>query len=48
MKNDLANYIERRKRRDERFAKDFEKGYARFKWKLAGRQIKCRKCATPG
>ena len=31
MKNDVANYIERRKRADKVFAKDFDAGYEEFK-----------------
>ena len=31
MKNDVANYIERRKRADKAFAKDFDSGYEEFK-----------------
>ena len=31
MKNDVENYIERRKRTDKAFAKNFEAGYAEFK-----------------
>ena len=31
MKNDVENYIERRKRNDKAFAKDFDAGYAEFK-----------------
>jgi HTH-type transcriptional regulator/antitoxin HipB len=31
MKNDVENYIERRKRTDKEFAKDFDAGYEEFK-----------------
>jgi HTH-type transcriptional regulator / antitoxin HipB len=31
MKNDVTNYIERRKQADKAFAKDFDSGYAEFK-----------------
>jgi HTH-type transcriptional regulator/antitoxin HipB len=31
MKNDVQNYIERRKRADKVFAKDFDVGYEEFK-----------------
>ena len=31
MKNDVENYIERRKRKDKAFAKDFDAGNAEFK-----------------
>jgi len=31
MKNDVENYIERRKRADKVFAKDFDRGYGEFK-----------------
>jgi ribosome-binding protein aMBF1 (putative translation factor) len=31
MKNDVTNYIERRKRADKGFAKDFDSGYEEFK-----------------
>jgi ribosome-binding protein aMBF1 (putative translation factor) len=31
MKNDVENYIERRKRSDKVFAKDFDSGYEEFK-----------------
>jgi HTH-type transcriptional regulator / antitoxin HipB len=31
MKNDVGNYIERRKRTDKGFAKDFDAGYEEFK-----------------
>ena len=31
MKNDVENYIERRKRNDKAFAKDFDAGYGEFK-----------------
>ncbi|MGH7991537.1 MAG: helix-turn-helix domain-containing protein [Limisphaerales bacterium] len=31
MKNDVENYIERRKRSDKTFAKDFDAGYEEFK-----------------
>ena len=31
MKNDVDNYIERRKRDDKAFAKDFDAGYEEFK-----------------
>ena len=31
MKNDVENYIARRKRTDRAFAKDFETGYEQFK-----------------
>ena len=31
MKNDVENYIERRKRTDKVFAKDFDAGYEEFK-----------------
>lgn len=31
MKNDVASYIERRKRADKAFAKDFDGGYEEFK-----------------
>jgi ribosome-binding protein aMBF1 (putative translation factor) len=31
MKDDLGKYISRRKKRDAKFAKDFERGYREFK-----------------
>jgi HTH-type transcriptional regulator / antitoxin HipB len=31
MKNDVENYVERRKRADKAFAKDFDVGYEEFK-----------------
>ena len=31
MKNDVTNYIERRRQADKTFAKDFDSGYAEFK-----------------
>lgn len=31
MKNDVTNYIERRKRTDKTFGKDFDSGYEEFK-----------------
>jgi HTH-type transcriptional regulator/antitoxin HipB len=31
MKNDVGNYIERRKRNDKAFGKDFDAGYGEFK-----------------
>jgi len=31
MRNDVENYIERRKRADKAFAKDFDSGYEKFK-----------------
>ena len=31
MKSDVANYMERRKRADKAFAKDFDSGYEEFK-----------------
>jgi HTH-type transcriptional regulator / antitoxin HipB len=40
MKNDVTNYIERRKRADQRFAKDFEAGYEEFKIGLMLRQAR--------
>src|ERR1035437_7572089 len=40
MKNDVENYIERRKRTDKTFAKDFEAGYAEFKIGLMLREAR--------
>jgi ribosome-binding protein aMBF1 (putative translation factor) len=40
MKNDVENYIERRKRTDKTFAKDFEAGYAEFKIGLLLREAR--------
>ena len=40
MKNDVENYIERRKRTDKTFAKDFETGYAEFKIGLMLREAR--------
>ena len=40
MKNDVKNYIERRKRGDKTFAKDFEAGYADFKIGVMLRQAR--------
>ena len=40
MKNDVENYIERRKRTDKVFAKDFEAGYAEFKIGLMLREAR--------
>jgi ribosome-binding protein aMBF1 (putative translation factor) len=40
MKNDVKNYIERRKRGDKTFAKDFEVGYADFKIGVMLRQAR--------
>ena len=40
MKNDVENYIERRKRTDKAFAKDFEAGYADFKIGVMLRQAR--------
>ena len=40
MKNDVEKYIERRKRADKVFAKDFETGYAEFKIGLMLRQAR--------
>ena len=37
MKDDLDKYIQRRKRTDKAFAKNFDAGYAKFKKTLAGR-----------
>jgi len=40
MKNDVENYIERRKRTDKPFAKNFEAGYAEFKIGLMLREAR--------
>ena len=40
MKNDVENYIERRKRTDKAFAKDFEAGYGEFKIGLILREAR--------
>jgi len=40
MKNDVENYIARRKRTDPAFAKDFEAGYAEFKVGLMLREAR--------
>jgi HTH-type transcriptional regulator/antitoxin HipB len=40
MKNDVENYIKRRKRMDKAFAKDFETGYADFKIGVMLRQAR--------
>jgi len=40
MKDDLEKYIDRRKRRDRQFAKDFDSGYAEFKIGLLLRQAR--------
>ena len=40
MKNDVKNYIERRKRGDKTFAKDFEVGYGDFKIGVMLRQAR--------
>jgi ribosome-binding protein aMBF1 (putative translation factor) len=40
MKNDVENYIERRKRRDKAFAKSFEAGYVEFKIGLMLREAR--------
>ena len=40
MKNDVENYIGRRKRTDKAFAKDFEAGYADFKIGVMLRQAR--------
>ena len=40
MKNDVEKYIERRKRADKVFAKDFETGYDEFKIGLMLRQAR--------
>ena len=40
MKNDVENYIERRKRGDKAFAKDFDAGYAEFKIGLMLREAR--------
>ena len=40
MKNDVENYIEKRKRADKAFAKDFETGYEQFKLGVMLRQAR--------
>jgi HTH-type transcriptional regulator / antitoxin HipB len=40
MKNDVGKYIERRKRADKVFARDFERGYDEFKIGLMLRQAR--------
>jgi DNA-binding XRE family transcriptional regulator len=40
MKDDLEKYIERRKKSDKAFAKDFETGYAEFKIGVMLRQAR--------
>ena len=40
MKDDLEKFIERRKRADPRFAKDFESGYQEFKIGVLLRQAR--------
>jgi HTH-type transcriptional regulator / antitoxin HipB len=40
MKNDVENYIEKRKRADKAFAKDFETGYEQFKIGVMLRQAR--------
>lgn len=40
MKDDLEKYIERRKRRDRGFARDFETGYQEFKVGLMLREAR--------
>jgi ribosome-binding protein aMBF1 (putative translation factor) len=40
MKNDVESYIERRKRADKAFAKDFEAGYGEFEIGLMLRQAR--------
>ena len=40
MKNDVENYIARRKRGDKAFAKDFDAGYAEFKIGLMLREAR--------
>ena len=40
MKNDVENYIERRKRTDKPFAKDFDAGYEEFKIGLMLREAR--------
>ena len=40
MKNDVENYIERRKHADKAFAKDFEAGYGQFKIGVMLRQAR--------
>ena len=40
MKNDVENYIARRKRTDQAFAKDFEAGYGEFKIGLMLREAR--------
>jgi len=40
MKNDVEKYIDKRKRADKRFAKDFEAGYAQFKIGVMLRQAR--------
>lgn len=40
MKDDLGKYIERRKRTDQRFAKNFEAGYQEFKIGVLLRQAR--------
>ncbi len=40
MKNDVGNYIERRKRTDKAFAKDFDAGYEEFEIGLMLREAR--------
>jgi HTH-type transcriptional regulator / antitoxin HipB len=40
MKNDVEKYIERRKRREKAFAKDFDAGYQEFKIGVMLRQAR--------